>query len=249
MKNRYVIFFLTVLLAFCFSSTCFAEAFSDIGEATYVDEITTLAEQGIIQGDDSGAFRPNDSITSAEFAKLVCMISKDYESLKIESNIFDDVPDDYWAKTYINYCYYKKIINGINETTKHEPLYFVDLDENGNVIGISESIYLESVAAASEPNHVEEKLYFAPETPITYNEAVKMLVVFLGYEPYAEVYGYPEGYIKAAEGTGLGEGIIYNGDDYITREIASKLIYDAINIPPMEVRITDKTVEYFIPEE
>lgn len=125
----------------------------------------------------------------------------------------------------------------------------MDLDEDGNVIGMEESIYLESVAAASEPNHTAEKIYFAPETNITYNEAVKMLIVFLGYEPYAEVYGYPEGYIKAAEGTGLGEGITYNGDDYITREIASKLIYDALNIPHMEVQITDKAVEYFIPEK
>lgn len=88
MKIKPGILLLTVILVFCFSSACFAQTFSDMCEATYGNEITELTNRGIIHGDANGAFRPKDNITRAEFAKLVCMISEDYENFEFDSNIF-----------------------------------------------------------------------------------------------------------------------------------------------------------------
>lgn len=64
-------------------------------------------------GDESG-FRPNDTITRAEFAKIAIVmmgLGKTAESSKGYSN-FPDVPSDHWASGYINIAASQGIIKG-----------------------------------------------------------------------------------------------------------------------------------------
>jgi hypothetical protein len=62
--------------------------------------ITQLASQGIISGYPDGTFRPNASVTRAEFA---AMIGKAFSNAQRTRNPvqFVDVPANYWAYTAI----------------------------------------------------------------------------------------------------------------------------------------------------
>lgn len=72
---------------------------------------------------------------------------------------------------------------------------------------------------------------FAPEKPVTYNQAVKILVSMLGYEPYAKNQGdYPAGYLTIASQIDLLNGTVQGGDEPIRAGVLAKLIRNALEI-------------------
>lgn len=77
---------------------------------------------------------------------------------------------------------------------------------------------------------------FAPESPVTYEQAVKMLVVTLGYEPMAaELGGWPNGYMAAAQSIGLLKNIKAPAQtDPAKRSLIAQLAYNALDCPIME---------------
>lgn len=74
---------------------------------------------------------------------------------------------------------------------------------------------------------------FNPDRPITYVEAVKITVNFLGYKYRTEFAGgYPTGYQATAIELGLTKGISgLNFDESINRGECSKLLHNALTIP------------------
>ncbi len=92
----------------CFSKYIGTEPqYSDItdGQAAVTNQLTNM---GIINGSD-GKFRPNDNVTRAETAAIICRL------LRIEPDItekFDDVPDEYWAAGYIGALAEQGMIDG-----------------------------------------------------------------------------------------------------------------------------------------
>ena len=75
---------------------------------------------------------------------------------------------------------------------------------------------------------------FKPENTVTYNEFIKMLVCVTGYGDKAEEKGgYPNGYIAVAEEIGITEGIVFKGDDEITRNDVGIMILNVLNILDM----------------
>lgn len=71
---------------------------------------------------------------------------------------------------------------------------------------------------------------FGPEDTVTYEQAVKMIVCALGYEPLANANGgWPTGYVNV----GANIGITKNAVNSARGDIAV-LIYNAINVPVME---------------
>lgn len=76
---------------------------------------------------------------------------------------------------------------------------------------------------------------FYPERPITYDEAVKMLVCALGYETAArENGGYPAGYRISARRFQLIRGSEHSGTAQLTAELCAEMINDAMNAKLME---------------
>lgn len=81
-----------------------APRFSDVPRDHWAyEEITTMAEKGIIQGYD-GKFRPNSHITRAEFAKIMIAAAGVDISKNRVSQTFADVPRDHWAFYYVEYA-------------------------------------------------------------------------------------------------------------------------------------------------
>ncbi len=72
---------------------------------------------------------------------------------------------------------------------------------------------------------------FKPENRVTYNEFIKMLVCVTGYADKAEEKGgYPNGYIAVAEEIGITEGIVFKGNDEVTRNDVGIMILNVLNV-------------------
>ena len=75
-------------------------SYSDVAEtAWYNNAVSTLSRMGILGGYEDGTFRPNDSITRAEFAKIAVSFFE-YEDISAE-NIFTDVAAGSWYESFV----------------------------------------------------------------------------------------------------------------------------------------------------
>lgn len=92
-----------------------AASFSDIHDTDYFASAASLLKEfGVLDGYPDGTFKPQNSITRAEMAAIVCrLIAKDEEaSLLAGETEFLDVSNDHWATGYINFSSSTGIING-----------------------------------------------------------------------------------------------------------------------------------------
>ena len=162
---------MAVALVFVFTSlvgaTAFAEddsIFSDVSETnSYYEAITSLVADGVINGYDDGTFKPDATITRAEFSKLLAVGSTPAgtgfgQTSTQFSDVADSTSSSAWAIPYIAYAVGIKAINGYEDGT------------------------------------------FRPTNPVTYGEAVKMIVCTLGYGPVVDTTLTPwyQGYIDIA---------------------------------------------------
>ena len=75
-------------------------SYSDVAEtAWYNNAVSTLSRMGILGGYEDGTFRPNASITRAEFAKIAVSFFE-YEDISAE-NIFTDVAAGSWYESFV----------------------------------------------------------------------------------------------------------------------------------------------------
>ncbi len=75
-------------------------SYSDVAEtAWYNNAISTLSRMGILGGYEDGTFRPNASITRAEFAKIAVSFFE-YEDISAQ-NIFTDVAAGSWYESFV----------------------------------------------------------------------------------------------------------------------------------------------------
>lgn len=89
---------------------------------------------------------------------------------------------------------------------------------------------------------------FGPEDPVLYEQVIKMLMVTLGYEPFAvDNGGYPTGYLTAASRWGVTEGLIGAGvGEVATRGQVAQMVYKAIDTPLMDRNVYGDTKEYIV---
>ncbi len=100
-----------------------AAGFNDVpGTSPYYQAITELVERGVINGYEDGSFKPNNTITRAEFSKLLAVSSAPAGTLFTATTTqFPDVADSSspsaWAIPYISYAVGVKAINGYEDGT------------------------------------------------------------------------------------------------------------------------------------
>ena len=88
--------------------TSAATKFSDASDDWYSKAVNYVVGKGLISGYPNGTFKPNESITRAEFAQ---MISGYIKNEKAGSSDFQDVKD-HWAKDAIDKLYGNKNVTG-----------------------------------------------------------------------------------------------------------------------------------------
>ena len=196
MKNLKKVLALVVVFAMMISTVAFA-SYPDVdATADYAAAVELLSALDVLKGDDQGNFNPENTITRAEFAAVVCRalgLENSANSAK-GATAFTDVAADHWASGYINLASQQKIVNG-----------------RGNGI-------------------------FDPNGNVTFAEAVKMLVVALGYEPMASQRGgYPTGYLTVANSTKMTANVSAGGTDTAAlRKTVAMLTANALEIPMMD---------------
>ena len=91
-----------------------SSGFPDVpATASYAEAVKVLSEAGIIQGDTSGNFNPDRTVTRAQAAAFLCRMMGIGESSKTKKiTKFTDVPESYWASGFISAIAEKGVISG-----------------------------------------------------------------------------------------------------------------------------------------
>lgn len=94
-------------------------AFTDQSDiAVDSDVVDTMVALGVIEGYTDGSFRPDDTVTRAEMAKMIYVVRtgrSDASAYNDDATSFTDI-GDHWARGYIKYCNSLGIIAGHSAT-------------------------------------------------------------------------------------------------------------------------------------
>ena len=103
MKNLKRLIALVAVFAMALTTIASAASFSDVAEdSAYYEGVETLSKLGIIDGYEDGSFKPEQTVTRAEMAKLLACIQGYGSSAEAQtSTVFTDVPAEHWASGYI----------------------------------------------------------------------------------------------------------------------------------------------------
>lgn len=88
----------------------------------YSDEIEFVTSNGIMNGDENGDLDLQDTITRAEFMKMLMKAAEGeaLENYSVNTGIrFDDVPDDLWSAPYINKAASCGFVDGYEDDLFH----------------------------------------------------------------------------------------------------------------------------------
>ena len=191
MRNLKKVLALVIAFSMMLSVVAFA-GYNDVAaDADYAGAVELLSALDIIKGDDQGNFNPDNTITRAEMAAIICRALGLEEAATgaMGPTAFADVAADHWAAGYVNLASQNGIINGYGD---------------GN---------------------------FGPSDTVTYEQAVKMIVCALGYEPMAAVKGgWPTGYLVVANTYKVTAGATANA----TRANIAIMMANALETPMMD---------------
>lgn len=95
---------LFVVAVFAFQSVS-VFAFSDTDGTDYEQAVNVLSELDIVGGYEDKTYRPDETITRAEFAAMVVRLMDTSVYSITEEQVFDDVDEDHWAFEYVNTGY------------------------------------------------------------------------------------------------------------------------------------------------
>lgn len=170
------------------------QVLQDVQGSVYEEAVSVLNTLNIMEGYEDGAFKPEHTVTRAEFAVVLTkMLGFNDAGSEKRQTAFSDVPSDYWASGYIKVAADLKIITGYEDGT------------------------------------------FKPESLVSYEEAVKMIVSGLGYDLTAQQNGgYPAGYMAVASQKKITKGITGQMGNPVTRGIVAQLAYNALDVDYMK---------------
>ena len=128
---------LALVLAFACAFTMFAgAAFTDSADFKVKTEVVdTLVQLGVINGYTDGSFKPNDTVTRAEMAKMIYVLrtgNSDASAYNDDYSTFADIKG-HWARGYVKYCQSLGIIAG-QSATKFAPDQTVTAQEAAKML-------------------------------------------------------------------------------------------------------------------
>ena len=107
--------------------------------------------------------------------------------------------------------------------------------------------YSSYIAFAKNAGLISTVDLFYPDSPITYNQAIKILMCAAGYGERAEqTGGFPSGYLMAAKDANVGQMITASETDSLTHSEAIELIFEAVIADMMEVTSWGDSFDYSV---
>ena len=191
MKKRVFAALLCLALMASLVPAAFAAGlYADVTDPETARNAEVLRLMGVMEGDGNGQFRPNSSLTRAEFCKMAVVLNgkRSVVTRYASRTVFPDLRAPHWATGYVNYAASADagLIHGMPDGT------------------------------------------FQPDRPITYGEAVAILMRRLGYTDKDTGGIWPDGYIALAGEAGMTKGLTLSGNASITRAQAAKLFVNAL---------------------
>ena len=121
-RNRLIATVLAVVMILGLVSVGFAAGVDlpDLEDYEWETEVRRLASLGVFEGYPDGEFKPENTVTRAEFSKMiVCILGLENAAnlMKGETVSFSDVDATHWASGYINVAEMKGIVNGYPDGT------------------------------------------------------------------------------------------------------------------------------------
>ena len=111
-------------------------AFTDSADFKVKTEVVdTLVQLGVINGYTDGSFKPNDTVTRAEMAKMIYVLrtgNSDASAYNDDYSTFADIKG-HWARGYVKYCQSLGIIAG-QSATKFAPDQTVTAQEAAKML-------------------------------------------------------------------------------------------------------------------
>ena len=139
---------LSILILMMFNTVAYA--YTDVSDEVLSTKLNDLSKYNIINGYEDGTFRPDNSITRAEFSKIImCATMNDYIT-EYEKG-FTDVADGSWAEKYIYSAKMLGIVNGTTEST-FEPEANITNEQAIKMIVCSLGYSEEAIAAGGYPD-------------------------------------------------------------------------------------------------
>ena len=186
------------------ASAAGTSGFTDIADARTADAAEMLRLLGVVDGTGGTSFKPGGTLTRAEFCKMTVEIMGrgDEEPAQRSRTIFTDVGPTYWARGYVNLASSITIGGGTGEDASAGTRL---------IMGVGDGT-------------------FQPNRPITYGEAVTILMRVLGYSDGDVATGtnWYDGYVGLGQSSGLADGLTISGGDNITRGQAAILFYNLL---------------------
>ena len=186
------------------ASAAGTSGFTDIADARTADAAEMLRLLGVVDGTGGTSFKPGGTLTRAEFCKMTVEIMGrgGEEPAQRSRTIFTDVGPTYWARGYVNLASSITIGGGTGEDASAGTRL---------IMGVGDGT-------------------FQPNRPITYGEAVTILMRVLGYSDGDVATGtnWYDGYVGLGQSSGLADGLTISGGDNITRGQAAILFYNLL---------------------
>ena len=112
LMKRFFCFVLTLVISTHILPAYAETIFTDVDTSSYCyDAVANVKNAGIITGYDDGSFKPQNLITRAEMATVMCLMSK-ADTATSDKGQFSDVPSNHWAADFIHAAAQKNIISG-----------------------------------------------------------------------------------------------------------------------------------------
>jgi hypothetical protein len=111
---------LIIALVFTMAAPAFAAVPADVKGTNAEEAVAKLSSLGILQGYPDGTFRPDNTITRAEFSKIVAYaggFGKAAEYLGATNTGFSDVSANHWAAGYVAVAANKGYVKGYEDGT------------------------------------------------------------------------------------------------------------------------------------
>ena len=142
-----------------------ADGFSDLPQGhPHYHSVTSLVDQGILQGFEDGSFRPEQAVTRAEAMKIILLgMEVDIPGLGPEPEestdfdaLFSDVPNDAWFFSYVQEAAEREIVSGYDDGT------FAP----GATVNLAEAMKILMLAGEIEAPNLEEVDFIYSDVPL-----------------------------------------------------------------------------------
>lgn len=208
---------LTLVLSAAVVPAAAAGSFSDVSDKATAQNVEVLRLLGVMEGDGNGRFRPNDSLTRAEFCKMVVVLmGKGESAMRYETvTIFPDVRASHWAAGYINLAVRQsepRLLAGQPDGT-FAPDRAISYGEAVTILmrllgytdAQSGGIWPDGYINLAKSTGVSAGVTLAGSAPITRAQAAQLFVNLLSTGKDGKGYT-PEGYTRSGEVTLLSMG-------------------------------------------